>query len=89
MNGTSLRAALPPFPPEYRASGILLHVASLPSCYGIGDLGPAALAWIARLREAGQSWWQALPLGPTGYANSPYQSLSSFACNELLISPTV
>ena len=74
MNGNTLRMALPPFPPEYRASGILLHVASLPSRYGIGDLGPAALAWIGRLREAGQSWWQALPLGPTGYANSPYQS---------------
>ena len=87
MNGNTLRMALPPFPPEYRASGILLHVASLPSHYGIGDLGPAALAWIARLQEAGQSWWQALPLGPTGYANSPYQSLSSFAGNELLISP--
>jgi 4-alpha-glucanotransferase len=78
---------MPPFPPEYRAAGILLHVASLPSPYGIGDLGPAALAWIGRLREAGQSWWQALPLGPTGYGNSPYQSLSAFAGNELLISP--
>ena len=44
-------------------------------------------AWIDRLHEAGQSWWQALPLGPTGYGNSPYQSLSSFAGNELLISP--
>ena len=58
-----------------------------PRRYGIGDLGPAALAWIDRLHEAGQSWWQALPLGPTGYGNSPYQSLSSFAGNELLISP--
>ena len=47
----------------------------------------AAMAWIDRLHEAGQSWWQALPLGPTGYGNSPYQSLSSFAGNELLISP--
>jgi 4-alpha-glucanotransferase len=77
----------PPFPPKYRASGVLLHVASLPSPYGIGDLGSAALAWVDRLHEAGQSWWQALPLGPTGYGNSPYQSLSSFAGNELLISP--
>jgi 4-alpha-glucanotransferase len=66
---------------------VLLHVASLPSRYGIGDIGPAAMAWIDRLQEAGQSWWQALPLGPTGYGNSPYQSLSSFAGNELLISP--
>ena len=50
-------------------------------------MGPAALAWVDRLAEAGQSWWQALPLGPTGYANSPYQALSSFAGNGLLISP--
>src|SRR5215468_10339858 len=87
MNSNSRRVALPPFLPEYRASGILLHVSSLPSRYGIGDLGPAALAWVDRLHEAGQSWWQALPLGPTGYGNSPYQSLSSFAGNGLLISP--
>ena len=87
MNSNSRRVALPPFLSEYRASGILLHVSSLPSRYGIGDLGPAALAWVDRLHEAGQSWWQALPLGPTGYGNSPYQSLSSFAGNELLISP--
>jgi len=78
---------LPPFPSEYRASGLLLHLTSLPSPYGIGDLGPAALSWIDRLHQAGQSWWQALPLGPTGYGNSPYQSLSSFAGNGLLISP--
>jgi 4-alpha-glucanotransferase len=64
-----------------------LHVASLPSPYGIGDVGPTALGWLDQLNEAGQSWWQALPLGPTGYGNSPYQSLSSFAGNELLISP--
>jgi 4-alpha-glucanotransferase len=78
---------LPPFPSSYRASGLLLHVTSLPSSYGIGDVGPAAMAWIDQLSEAGQSWWQALPLGPTGYGNSPYQSLSSFAGNSLLISP--
>ena len=77
---------LPPFAPEYRASGLLLHVTSLPSPYGIGDVGPAAFAWVDRLHDAGQSWWQALPLGPTGYGNSPYQSLSSFAGNGLLIS---
>ena len=64
-----------------------MHVTSLPTCYGIGDVGPAALAWVDRLRNAGQSWWQALPLGPTGYGNSPYQPLSSFAGNELLVSP--
>ncbi len=70
-----------------RASGLLLHITSLPSPYGIGDMGPAAVAWIDRLAEAGQSWWQSLPLGPTGYGNSPYQPLSSFAGNSLLISP--
>jgi 4-alpha-glucanotransferase len=80
-------ASVPPFPPGYRASGVLLHVTSLPSPYGIGDLGPAAFAWVDRLREAGQHWWQALPLGPTGYGDSPYQCLSSFAGNELVISP--
>jgi 4-alpha-glucanotransferase len=79
--------SLPPFLPEYRASGLLLHVTSLPSPYGIGDVGPAAISWIDRLAQAGQSWWQMLPLGPTGYGNSPYQSLSSFAGNGLLISP--
>jgi 4-alpha-glucanotransferase len=77
----------PLFPPEYRAAGLLLHVTSLPSRYGIGDLGPAAFEWLDRLSDAGQTWWQALPLGPTGYANSPYQALSSFAGNWLLISP--
>ena len=77
----------PPFPPEYRASGLLLHVTSLPSPYGIGDLGPEAFNWIDRLHDAGQRWWQALPLGPTGYGDSPYQPLSSFAGNALMISP--
>jgi 4-alpha-glucanotransferase len=77
----------PPFPSSYRASGLLLHVTSLPSPYGIGDVGPTAIAWIDQLSDAGQNWWQALPLGPTGYGNSPYQSLSSFAGNGLLISP--
>jgi 4-alpha-glucanotransferase len=80
-------AGIPPFPPGYRASGVLLHITSLPSAYGIGDLGPGAFGWVDRLHEAGQSWWQALPLGPTGYGDSPYQCLSSFAGNGLLISP--
>jgi len=79
--------SLPPFPAEYRASGVLLHVTSLPSPYGIGDVGPSAMAWVDRLHEAGQQWWQALPLGPTGYGDSPYQLLSSFAGNALLVSP--
>jgi len=87
MSDNRSTTSLPPFPPDNRASGVLLHVTSLPSPYGIGDLGPAALAWVDRLHEAGQTWWQALPLGPTGYGNSPYQSLSSLAGNGLLISP--
>jgi 4-alpha-glucanotransferase len=70
-----------------RQSGILLHFTSLPSPYGIGDLGPAAFQWVDRLRDAGQAWWQVLPLGATGYGNSPYQPLSSFAGNWLLVSP--
>jgi 4-alpha-glucanotransferase len=78
---------VPPFPSEYRSSGVLLHVTSLPSPYGIGDLGPSAFSWVDQLHGAGQGWWQALPLGPTGYGNSPYQSLSSFAGNGPLISP--
>jgi 4-alpha-glucanotransferase len=84
-NGSAMSVS--PFPLAYRASGLLLHVTSLPSPYGIGDVGPAAIKWIDQLHEAGQSWWQALPLGPTGYGNSPYQSLSSCAGNGLLISP--
>ena len=83
------RQKAPPFPPDYRASGLLLHVTSLPSDYGIGDLGPEAFAWIDRLHDAGQRWWQALPLGPTGYGDSPYQPLSSFAGSALMISPEV
>jgi 4-alpha-glucanotransferase len=63
MNDDSRRMILSSFPPEYRASGVLLHVASLPSPYGIGDVGPAALAWVDHLHEAEQSWWQALPSG--------------------------
>ena len=87
MSNGNGQKKVPPFPPECRASGLLLHVTSLPSPYGIGDLGPEAYAWIDRLHDAGQRWWQALPLGPTGYGNSPYQPLSSFAGNALLISP--
>src|SRR6202051_4254242 len=79
--------SFPPFAPDCRASVVLLHVTSLPSPYGIGDVGPAALEWIDSLSRAGQRWGQALPLGPTGYGDSPYQSLSSFAGNGLLISP--
>src|SRR6266571_7821519 len=87
MSDDNRARGLPPFPPHYRASGLLMHITSLPSPYGIGDVGPAALSWIDRLHEAGQTWWQALPLGPTGYGNSPYQPMSSFVGNVLLISP--
>ncbi len=87
MNGNGGLTNVPLFPLEYRASGLLMHVTSLPSPYGIGDLGSPAFSWIDRLHDASQGWWQALPLGPTGYGNSPYQSMSSFAGNALLISP--
>jgi len=70
-----------------RSSGILLHPTSLPTLYGIGDLGPAAYRFVDFLAEAGQSWWQILPLGPTGYGNSPYMCFSAFAGNPMLISP--
>jgi len=87
MSGNGGLTNVPPFPLEYRASGLLMHVTSLPSPYGVGDLGTSAFSWIDRLQDAGQRWWQALPLGPTGYGNSPYQPMSSFAGNALLISP--
>lgn len=70
-----------------RASGILLHPTSLPGRYGIGDLGNTALNFIDFLADAKQSIWQILPLGPTGYGDSPYQCFSAFAGNPLLISP--
>lgn len=69
-----------------RASGILLHPTSLPGRYGIGDLGAAAYRFVDYLEQAAQSFWQILPLGPTGYGESPYQCLSAFAGNTLLIS---
>jgi 4-alpha-glucanotransferase len=69
-----------------RSSGILLHVTSLPGPHGIGDLGPAAYRWVDLLAAARQTWWQILPLGPTGYADSPYQCFSAFAGNPNLIS---
>lgn len=70
-----------------RASGILLHPTSLPSEYGIGDLGSEAYEFIDFLESARQTYWQILPLGPTGYGDSPYQSFSAFAGNGHLISP--
>ena len=69
-----------------RSSGVLLHPTSLPGRFGIGDLGSNAFEFIEWLAAAGQRLWQVLPLGPTGYGNSPYQSFSAFAGNPLLIS---
>jgi 4-alpha-glucanotransferase len=76
-------------PPKYlapRASGILLPISALPGIHGIGDIGPAALRWLEFLHESGQKLWQILPIHPTGYGNSPYQSTSAMAYNPLLIS---
>ncbi|NEX19074.1 4-alpha-glucanotransferase [Thiorhodococcus mannitoliphagus] len=71
----------------HRSSGILLHPTSLPGPYGVGDLGPSARRFVDFLAAAGQGLWQMLPLGPTGYRDSPYQCTSSLAANPLLISP--
>ncbi len=70
-----------------RSSGILLHPTSLPGPFGIGDLGPVAYRWVETLAAMRQSWWQVLPLGPTGAGDSPYQSFSAFAGNINLLSP--
>lgn len=70
-----------------RASGVLLHPTSIPTRFGIGDLGPRAYEFIDWLAGAGQRYWQVLPLCPADSGGSPYQSSSSFACNPLLISP--
>ncbi len=70
-----------------RSAGILLHPTSLPGKFGIGDLGNEAYNFVNFLEAAGQKLWQTFPLGPTGYGDSPYQCLSAFAGNPLLISP--
>ncbi len=69
-----------------RSSGLLLHPTSLPGPHGIGDIGPHARRFADVLCRMGQRWWQVLPVGPTGYGDSPYQSPSTFAGNPLLIS---
>src|ERR1044071_1742880 len=69
-----------------RSSGILLHPSSLPGPYGIGDLGPQAYRFVDWLASTGCKLWQVLPLGPTGYGDSPYQCFSEFAGNPYLIS---
>lgn len=70
-----------------RLSGILVHPTSFPSLYGIGDLGPGAYDFIDFLEQSGQHLWQVLPLGPTGFGDSPYQGFSAFAGQPLLLSP--
>jgi 4-alpha-glucanotransferase len=70
-----------------RSGGVLLHPTSLPGRYGIGDLGPAAYAWVDALARAGQSWWQILPLSLTGAGDSPYQGFSALGGDVLLLSP--
>ena len=68
-----------------RRSGILLHVSSLPGRYGIGSFGREAYRFVDKLKKAKQSYWQILPLGPTSYGNSPYQSYSTLAGNPYFI----
>ena len=70
-----------------RSSGVLLPVASLPSKYGIGCFDRCAYDFVDQLVKAGQSYWQILPMGPTGYGDSPYQAFSTFAGNPYFISP--
>lgn len=72
---------------KMRKSGVLLPIASLPSNYGIGCFSKEAYEFVDRLAEAGQSYWQILPMGPTGYGDSPYQSFSTFAGNPYFIDP--
>src|SRR5271165_6128380 len=69
-----------------RSSGILLHPTSLPGRYGIGELGAESRRFVDFLACAGHTLWQVLPLGPTGFGDSPYQCFSAFAGNPLLIS---
>ncbi|MDD2232860.1 MAG: 4-alpha-glucanotransferase [Sphaerochaetaceae bacterium] len=92
-NVTGIRSKSQCFPPgeqmkedNERLAGILMHITSLPSPGGIGDMGPEALSFIDFLASSHASLWQILPLGPTGYGDSPYAPRSSFAGNELLIS---
>jgi 4-alpha-glucanotransferase len=70
-----------------RSAGVLLHPTSLPNLDGIGDVGPQAYRWVDWLAATGCTLWQVLPLGPTGYGDSPYQCFSAFAGNPFLVSP--
>ncbi len=88
MTTAASRGSAPGLPTLHtRASGVLLHLTSLPGPFGSGDLGGAARAFIEFLRAADQRWWQMLPVGPAGYGNSPYSALSAFAGDPLLVSP--
>lgn len=68
-----------------RTCGVLMHITSLPSPYGVGTLGSEAYKFVDFLKKAGQTYWQILPVGPTGFGDSPYQSYSAFAGNPMLI----
>ena len=68
-----------------RESGILMHITSLPSPYGVGTMGKAAFQFVDFLKKSGQRFWQILPVTPTGYGDSPYQSCSTYAGNHYLI----
>ena len=68
-----------------RASGVLLPISSLPSAYGIGSFSKEAYEFVDQLKAGGQKYWQILPLGPTGYGDSPYQSFSTYAGNPYYI----
>lgn len=68
-----------------RGSGILMHISSLPSAHGIGTFGREARRFVKLLQRAGQKYWQVLPLNPTSYGDSPYQSFSAFALNPYFV----
>ena len=68
-----------------RHAGILMHLTSLPSPYGVGTMGKAAYEFADFLQQSGQTYWQLLPVGPTSYGDSPYQSFSTYAGNPYLI----
>ena len=72
-----------------RKSGVLMHISSLPGPFGIGTMGKSAYEFVDFLQAAGQSYWQILPLSPTGYGDSPYQAFSAFAGNHYLIDPEI
>ena len=72
-----------------RVSGVLLHPTSLPGPEGLGNIGPEAYRWVNFLKNSGTQLWQILPLGPTGYGDSPYQCFSAFAGNAYLVSSEI